>query len=95
MKVAILAGTRASDGDDTHFEREPLERLAGVGQLMAYCHSTFWQCMDTLREKRYLETLWESAKAPWTTWPDAVLSGAMMSPGRIYRNSTVGVGSGT
>jgi glucose-1-phosphate cytidylyltransferase len=78
------------DGDDTHFEREPLERLAAAGQLMAYRHGAFWQCMDTLREKRYLESLWESGKAPWKTWPDA-----MKSPGRVYRNSAVGVGSGT
>ncbi len=78
------------DGDGTHFEKEPLQRLAAAGQLMAYRHSAFWQCMDTLREKRYLESLWETGQAPWKTWPDA-----MMSPGRNYRNTTVGVGSGT
>ena len=78
------------DGDGTHFEKEPLERLAAAGQLMAYRHSAFWQCMDTLREKRYLESLWETGQAPWKTWSDA-----MMSPGRSYRTTTVGVGSGT
>jgi glucose-1-phosphate cytidylyltransferase len=53
------------DGDATHFEKEPLERLARAGQLMAYRHSSFWQCMDTIREKILLETLWQSGNAPW------------------------------
>jgi glucose-1-phosphate cytidylyltransferase len=52
------------DGDDTHMEREPLERLAEEGQLMAYKHFEFWQCMDTLRDKNLLEDLWEKG-APW------------------------------
>lgn len=56
------------DGDDTVWEREPLERLAADGQLMAYRHTSFWQCMDTLREKHILESLWESGKAPWKIW---------------------------
>lgn len=56
------------EGDDTQWEREPMERLAQDGQLMAYRHESFWQCMDTLREKHILETLWESGKAPWKTW---------------------------
>lgn len=56
------------DGDDTHFEREPLERLAEDGELCAYRHPDFWQCMDTLRDKRYLESLWNSGKAPWRVW---------------------------
>lgn len=59
------------DGDETQFEREPLERLAADGQLMAYRHESFWQCMDTLREKHILESLWESGHAPWKIWePD-------------------------
>lgn len=58
------------DGDDTVWEREPLERLAKDGQLMAYRHMSFWQCMDTLREKYILESLWRSGKAPWKTWED-------------------------
>lgn len=58
------------DGDDTQWEREPLERLARDGQLMAYRHSSFWQCMDTLREKYILNRLWQSGKAPWKTWED-------------------------
>jgi len=56
------------EGDDTQWEREPLEQLAADGQLMAYKHSSFWQCMDTLREKHILETLYESGNAPWVTW---------------------------
>lgn len=58
------------EGDGTHFEKEPLEQLAKEGQLMAYRHSSFWQCMDTLREKKLLETLWESGNAPWKIWED-------------------------
>lgn len=56
------------DGDSTQFEREPLERLAADGQLMAYKHEGFWQCMDTLRDKHTLETLWDGGQAPWKIW---------------------------
>jgi glucose-1-phosphate cytidylyltransferase len=56
------------EGDDTQFEHEPLERLAAEGQLMAYRHDGFWQCMDTLREKHILENYWASGNAPWKTW---------------------------
>jgi glucose-1-phosphate cytidylyltransferase len=59
------------DGDLTHFEKEPLERLARDGQLMAYRHSSFWQCMDTIREKKLLEGLWDSGNAPWKIWEDS------------------------
>ncbi|OKH23036.1 glucose-1-phosphate cytidylyltransferase [Hydrococcus rivularis NIES-593] len=59
------------DGDDTQWEKEPLERLAKDGQLMAYKHDSFWQCMDTLRDKRLLENLWASGKAPWKTWEES------------------------
>lgn len=55
-------------GDDTQFEREPLENLARDGQLMAFLHDSFWQCMDTLREKYILQELWESGHAPWKVW---------------------------
>jgi glucose-1-phosphate cytidylyltransferase len=57
------------DGDQTPFETEPLERLVAAGQLMAYRHEGFWQCMDTLRDLRLLESLWASGKAPWKLWP--------------------------
>jgi len=56
------------DGDETQWETGPLERLAAEGQLMAYRHSSFWQCMDTLREKHILQQLWSSGKAPWKVW---------------------------
>lgn len=56
------------DGDQTQFEHEPLERLAADGQLMAYRHESFWQCMDTLRDKHLLNQLWDSGEAPWRVW---------------------------
>lgn len=56
------------DGDKTILEREPLERLAADGQLMAFRHEGFWQPMDTLREKQLLESLWASGNAPWKVW---------------------------
>ncbi len=58
------------EGDETPWEREPLEGLANDGQMMGYRHFGFWSCMDTLREKDYLEKLWASKKAPWKVWPD-------------------------
>ena len=56
------------DGDATQFEREPLEALARDGELMAYQHHGFWQCMDTIRDKVRLESLWETGDAPWKVW---------------------------
>ena len=56
------------EGDSTVFEKEPLQKLSDEGQLMAYRHDGFWQCMDTKREKDKLEELWASGKAPWKTW---------------------------
>ena len=56
------------DGDATVWEREPLEKLAESGQLTAFQHEGFWQPMDTLRDKIYLEELWQSGKAPWKVW---------------------------
>lgn len=56
------------EGDDTVWERQPLEKLAEQGQLAAYSHDGFWQPMDTLRDKNYLEDLWDSGKAPWKVW---------------------------
>ncbi len=55
-------------GDSTSLEREPLEQLSKDNQFSAYKHQGFWQPMDTLREKRILEELWDSGKAPWKTW---------------------------
>lgn len=56
------------EGDKTILEREPLERVAKLGHLMAYKHEGFWQCMDTVREKAALEKLWASGQAPWKIW---------------------------
>lgn len=55
-------------GDETFFEREPLEKLAEDGQLVAYRHNDFWQCMDTLRDVKLLESLWQTKNAPWKVW---------------------------
>ncbi len=55
-------------GDETVWERDPLEQLAQSGQLAAYRHHGFWHPMDTLRDKNYLEDLWRSGRAPWKTW---------------------------
>lgn len=54
--------------DSMIFEREPLEQLADEGELVAYRHGDFWQCMDTLRDKRLLERLWEQGNASWKMW---------------------------
>jgi glucose-1-phosphate cytidylyltransferase len=87
------------DGDDTLWEKEPLERLAQDGQLMAYRHTAFWQCMDTLREKRLLESLWQSGRAPWKVWETPIAESNVNQaeeasnasdrngPQRIYRHS--------
>ena len=56
------------DGDETVWERDPVERLARAGEMMGFKHYGFWSCMDTLKEKSYLEELWNSGKAPWTVW---------------------------
>lgn len=56
------------DDDDTQWEKEPLEKLARDGQLMAYKHGSFWQCMDTLREKYILQRFWDSGDPPWKIW---------------------------
>lgn len=57
-------------GDETVFEKEPLEALARSGELQAFIHDGFWQCMDTKREKDLLESMWDSGKAPWKIWND-------------------------
>jgi glucose-1-phosphate cytidylyltransferase len=79
------------DDDATSWEKGPLERLAREGQLMAYKHESFWQCMDTLREKKYLESLWESGAAPWKTWSEKEYTGengegTTDRPRRLHRN---------
>jgi glucose-1-phosphate cytidylyltransferase len=56
------------EDDTTSWERGPMAQLAAAGQLAAYRHDSFWQCMDTLREKRLLEALWDEGNAPWKRW---------------------------
>ena len=58
------------DGDQTIFERTPLERLSADSKLGVYKHNDFWSCMDTARDKGALEDLWTSGKAPWKVWED-------------------------
>jgi glucose-1-phosphate cytidylyltransferase len=59
---------RYLEDDATIWEREPLGRLAAEGQLTAYKHTGFWQAMDTLRDKRHLQELWDSGDPPWKQW---------------------------
>ena len=56
------------DGPESIWEREPMERLAAEGQMVAFRHPGFWQCMDTVRDLRLLETLWAEGRAPWKVW---------------------------
>ena len=58
------------EGDTTVFEKGPLTKLVEQRELVGYVHKGYWQCMDTLREKQKLESLWESGKAPWKIWED-------------------------
>jgi len=54
--------------DSTVLEEYPLEHMAEIGELKAYTHDGFWQCMDTMRDKNVLENLWQSGQAPWKVW---------------------------
>src|SRR5699024_9212540 len=56
------------DGDETVFEKAPLEKLAHEGQLMAYKHDGFWKCMDTQRDYMELQSMWEGGNAKWKSW---------------------------
>ena len=56
------------EGDDTVFEKQPIEKVAAEGQLMAYRHNGFWKCMDTQRDKMKLEEMIASGNAPWMMW---------------------------
>ena len=56
------------DGDGCVLEKVPMQTLASQGQLMSYYHKGFWQCMDTQREKKKLEELWQNGNAPWKVW---------------------------
>ena len=59
------------DNDSTVLEEDPLERAAEAGELKAYLHDGFWQCMDTVRDRNILEELWQTRKAPWMVWDDS------------------------
>lgn len=78
-------------GDETLWERDPLEQLALQGELMAYYHADFWQPMDTLREHRLLESMWESGQAPWKKWNNygKILEGKTSSDHGSNRSSRV------
>lgn len=56
------------EGPKSSLEAELLEKLSDMGELAAYCHDGFWQCMDTLRDVKYLESLWAAGEAPWKAW---------------------------
>ena len=56
------------ESEDVMWEHAPMEKLAEEGELFAYKHEGFWQCMDTARDLRYLEDVWQTGKAPWKTW---------------------------
>ena len=58
------------EGDTISFEKEPMNKLVQDGQLTAYTHKGFWQCMDTVREKEKLEKLWATGNAPWKIWEE-------------------------
>jgi glucose-1-phosphate cytidylyltransferase len=56
------------DDDETSWERQPLSNIAKAGKLSAYKHRDFWHPMDTLRDRNYLEALWQRGEAPWKVW---------------------------
>ena len=58
------------DGDDTVFEKTPLERLSADGELMAFMHDGFWHCMDMQKDRDDLERIWNGGEAPWKRWED-------------------------
>ena len=70
VELKVLKLFDLIEGDDTVFEKGPLTKLVEQKELVGYVHKGFWQCMDTLREKQKLESLWESGKAPWKVWED-------------------------
>lgn len=69
------------DDDNTIWERGPMERLAQEGQMAAYRHTGFWHPMDTLRDKMYLEELWQAGNAPWRVWDAHLITNGHEDPG--------------
>ncbi|WP_305988574.1 glucose-1-phosphate cytidylyltransferase [Roseibium sp. MMSF_3544] len=70
LSPKIEAYLQAPDIEDTPWEQAPMKRISHDGQMSAFVHEGFWQPMDTLREKQYLENLWQSGDAPWKVWRD-------------------------
>ena len=66
--ASILKIFRRISSDDCIWEQSPLKGLAKDGELMSFTHNGFWQPMDTLRDKLFLQNLWDSGKAPWKSW---------------------------
>lgn len=80
-------------GDDTLWEKEPLETLAKEGQLMAYRYDGFWQCMDTIRDKKRLQKIWDSGEAPWKTWADEdIIESSLPQSFQMRQNGTPALG---
>ena len=79
------SGRQRLEGDHSSLEVDALERIAADGQLAAFRHDGFWQCMDTLRDKRYLENLWQQDQAPWKTWakPEAAECARPVAPAAV------------
>lgn len=78
------------DGDDTIWERDPMERLVADNQLQAFRHLGFWQPMDSLRDKMVLEKMWNSGQAPWKVWEQPRPLPAVAAPLRIVAEGTAG-----
>ena len=68
MVLNRRVGEYLGTDDQCVFEKAPLERLAAEGQLRAFCHDGFWQCMDTFREQQLLDRMWQNGRAPWKVW---------------------------
>ena len=68
FSLAGQGGSGSREGDEDSFERDVLHGLAKDGQLMAYRHRAFWQCMDTLKEAQDLDRMWRAGCAPWQVW---------------------------
>lgn len=66
-------------GDDTQFEKEPLERLAREGELMAFKHPGFWQCMDTVHDHKVLQEYWSNGDAPWAVWENLECESSLLA----------------
>jgi glucose-1-phosphate cytidylyltransferase len=77
------------DGDETQWEKEPLENLARDGELMAYRHTSFWQCMDTMRDKVLLESLWQKENPPWKVWESEKQIGRSEAKIPVIKGKTV------